>query len=425
MTPMAADPSRKIVIPRWIQLVGLPLLLLAGWKFVSAVNHAVFVFVVAALIAILLNPIVRSISRLRVPRALSVLIVYAGFAAAVGGIIFLTAPRIAHEVQGLSTQVRHELTRPKGGGATPAEHRVEDLQAWLNDHGLERVHVLGPGRDVIRSINTLDIERYSGRIVDVAQNLLIRVFESLFNIVLVIVISVYMLLDAPRLSRFLHSVFGRDEQERGLIQRAERALIAYTRGQILISLVIGTTAGSAMWLLGALGIFESGDDYALAFGGWTALTEVIPYAGPWLGAIPPFVVALTESPGAAIAVALAYLFIHQIEGHIVVPKLMGGAVGAHPLAVIFALLAGGELYGIGGVFIALPLLAIGREVVGFLHERLTLERWDVAPAAVDVPVELTPPVANGPPEAPPPGPPPATEGDAEAETRRSDVVVER
>jgi predicted PurR-regulated permease PerM len=417
MAPMAADPSRKIVIPRWIQLVGLPLLVLAGWKFVSAVSHAVFVFVVAALIAILLNPIVRSITRARVPRALAVLVVYGTFAAIVAGVIILTAPRIADEVQGLSGQVQRELTRPPGGGPTPAEHRLEDLQAWLNDHGLARVHVLGPGRDVIRSINTLDIERYSGRIVDVAQNLLVRVLESIFNVVLVIVISVYMLLDAPRLSRFLHDVFGRDEQERGLIQRAERALIAYTRGQILISLVIGTTAGIGMWLLGVLGIFQSGDDYALAFGGWTAATEVIPYAGPWLGAIPPFIVALTESPGAALAVALVYLFIHQVEGHIVVPKLMGGAVGAHPLAVIFALLAGAELYGIGGVFIALPLLAIGREVVGFLHERLSLESWDVAPAAVDVPVELSPPPrAHGPPGA----------HDARTEASESeDVIVER
>ena len=81
-----------------------------------------------------------------------------------------------------------------------------------------------------------------------------------------------------------------------------------------------------MWLLGVTGIFPSGGTYAVAFGVWTAATEVIPYVGPFIGAIPPITVAATQSFSAVVAVVLVYLFIHQIEGHIVIPKLMGGAV---------------------------------------------------------------------------------------------------
>ncbi len=130
--------------------------------------------------------------------------------------------------------------------------------------------------------------------------------------------------------------------------RVERALLAYVRGQTLVSLTIGGPPRCGMWILGVTGIFPSGETYALAFGAFTAVTEVIPYIGPWLGALAPLAVAATYSPTAVLAVALVYLFIHQIEGHIVVRKLMGGAVKVHPLAVIFALLAGEELYGIGG-----------------------------------------------------------------------------
>ena len=146
--------------------------------------------------------------------------------------------------------------------------------------------------------------------------------------------------------------------------------------------MIGTTAGVGCWILGVIGVFPNGADYALAFGAWAAVTEVIPYVGPWLGAIPPLVVALIQSPTAASAVALVFLFIHQVEGHVVVPKLMGSAVGVHPLVVIFTLLAAAELYGLAGVLVALPLVAVGREVVPFLRERITFESWRDQPIPV-------------------------------------------
>ena len=70
-----------------------------------------------------------------------------------------------------------------------------------------------------------------------------------------------------------------------------------------------------------------------------------------------------------------FLFIHQVEGHIVIPKLMGSAVRVHPLVVIFTLLAAADLFGLGGVLICLPLLAVGREVAAFLSERIDFESW--------------------------------------------------
>src|SRR5262249_51225342 len=127
------------------------------------------------------------------------------------------------------------------------------------------------------------------------------------------------------------------------------------------------------------------------------------------GAIPPLAVALSESPRAAIFVAIAFLFVHQVEGHIVIPKLMGSALRLHPLLVIFALLAGEQLYGFGGVFITLPILPIGRGMPSSLLERCRLEPWGDAPIPVGAPVEVraTPPE---PPPPPPPVDPPSPEG---------------
>src|SRR5207237_1878687 len=103
--------------------------------------------------------------------------------------------------------------------------------------------------------------------------------------------------------------------------------------------------------------------------------ELIPYLGPWLGAVPPLVYALVVHPLSAVWVAILFLVIHQIEGHVVVPNVMGSALRLHPLLVIFGLLAGGEVYGLPGVFVALPLLAALRELWVFFDERMTFEPW--------------------------------------------------
>ena len=168
----------------------------------------------------------------------------------------------------------------------------------------------------------------------------------------------------------------------------ERALASYVRGQAALSLIIGASAGIGLWVLAALGLLPHGQQYALLFGAWVAVTEIIPYLGPWLGAVPAVIYALVVHPISALWVVLLFLGIHQIEGHVVVPNVMGNALRLHPLLVIFGLAAGAEFYGLPGALIALPLLAVGRAIWEFFADRVTLEPWsDSNP----VPVELVEP----------------------------------
>src|SRR5207248_3102151 len=115
----------------------------------------------------------------------------------------------------------------------------------------------------------------------------------------------------------------------------------------------------------------------------------------------PLVFALVVHPLSALWVAILFLVIHQVEGHIVVPNVMGSALRLHPLLVIFSLLAGGEIYGLPGALVALPLLAAGRAMWEYFGERVDLEAWDKE-EEVPVPVELE--------EAEPPPPAAATQG---------------
>ena len=127
-----------------------------------------------------------------------------------------------------------------------------------------------------------------------------------------------------------------------------------------------------MYILGVTGLVEGAEEYALLFGLWTAFVEVVPYIGPWLSAVPPLIFALSRTAWGVLWVGILFLFIYQVEGHIVVPNVMANALRLHPLLVIFGLLAGGELYGIAGVLVALPTMAGVRAIWEFFRERVEL-----------------------------------------------------
>jgi putative heme transporter len=177
--------------------------------------------------------------------------------------------------------------------------------------------------------------------------------------------------------------------------RAQKAVFSYVRGQLLFSLIMGATAGLSLWIFGVVGIFPDGKTYALFFGVFFGVMELVPYVGPVLGALPPVVVALVQDPLTALWVAVLFVALQQLEGHVVAPQVFGNALRINPLLIIFALLFGAETYGIIGAFIALPLAAVARETMVYLRRHLVFEPWgDPAaplPAGSAAPLGLPPP----------------------------------
>jgi predicted PurR-regulated permease PerM len=383
------DPAGppKIQIPRWIQLVGLPLLLLLAWVVATAAAHVVFVFVVAALLALLLNPVVRAVARVRIPRGLAVAIVYLSFAGALAVTVGALATVVVDQTTAAANRVDAYFTKPDGRGRIPADRDVDRFQAWLDRHHLRQVDVQQRGHRIVRQIRDKDVGRYTSQVVDFVEGAAISVGKTLFALVLLVVVSIYMLLDLPRLQSGIDRRFPPRPGSGALIPRIEAALAGYVRGQALLSLIIGGSAGLGLWIFGATGVLPGADRWALLFGAWVAVTEVVPYIGPWLGAIPPAIFALVDHPISLLWVVLLFLGIHQLEGHVVAPNVLGNALRLHPLLVIFGLLAGGEIYGLAGALLALPLLAAGRAIWEFAGERVALESWrggGVVPVEVEV-----------------------------------------
>jgi predicted PurR-regulated permease PerM len=389
--------AHKIEIPRWIQLIGLPLALLFLWTLAGTVSHVVFLFLVGALIALLLDPLVRALMRLRIPRGFSIAVVFLSFAAALVVGMIAIGVVVVDQSRDAADRIDDYLTVERGRlQQTDAERDVDRLQGWLDDHGLERIEVREQGQDFVDSLREADPQEYTSRVIDFLEGAALSIFEVLFSLVIIIVVSIYMLLDMGRLSAAVDRRFPPRPDSGSLIPRIEQALAGYVRGQVLLSLIIGVSAGIGLWVLGILGWAEGMDQYALLFGAWVGAMELIPYLGPWLGAIPPVIYALIVDPVSAIWVTLLFLGIHQIEGHIVVPNVMGSALRLHPLLVIFGLLAGGEIYGLAGIFVALPLLAALRAIWEFVGERVELESWrGEGPVPVEV-EEVEEPIPEAP-----------------------------
>jgi predicted PurR-regulated permease PerM len=401
---MAVMPAGAptIQIPRWIQLVGLPILALIALLIVGKVVHAVFLFLVAGLIALLLDPLVRALEKLWIPRGLSIAIVYLSFAAALAVVVFAIGVVVVDQTESAANRVDAYLTTESGQPPqTGFEQDVDRLQHWLDTHHLERIDIEEQGQDFADNIQGQDVEKYTSDVIDFVRGAAISIFRLLFSIVLIVVVSIYMLLDMSRLKGAVNRRLPPSPGKPGLVVQMEKAVAGYVRGQVLLSLIIGTSAGIGLYVLGRVGLFEGGETYAVLFGAWVAMMELIPYLGPWLGAIPPVIYALIVDPVSAIWVTLLFLGIHQIEGHVVVPKVMGSALRLHPLLVIFGLLAGGELYGLPGIFVALPLLAVLRAIWEFFGERIELEAWKEGVVPVEVEVEETRAVKPVPPEEPP------------------------
>jgi predicted PurR-regulated permease PerM len=398
---MAPPGSVRIEIPRWAQLVLLPLVLLLAWTVAGAVRHVLFLFLVALLIALLLNPLVRGLGRAWIPRGPAVALVYLAFAAAVALAIIALATVVVQQTRTAAHRVDAYFTTHSGHPPrTGAEQDLARFQVWLDHHHLSSVHVQKQGEKFLNQVGTKDVQRYTTKALHWAEGAGLTVVTLLFDAVLVVVVSIYMLLDMQRLTDAIDRRFpphGRG----GLIVRMEQAVASYVKGQFLLSLIIGTSSGLGLWILGMVGLMPNGGRYAAAFGAWAGVTELIPYIGPWLGAAPPLLYALVQHPLSALWVALLFLGIQQAEGHIVVPKVMGRSLRLHPLLVIFGLLAGGEIYGFPGILVALPLLAAGRAVWEFFSERVELERWTPAGPLVEIGLEEPREAEKPVPETPP------------------------
>jgi predicted PurR-regulated permease PerM len=368
--PPPVPPARvePVVVPRWMQFVVLTVALLGLSAVVRASRPVLLIFIVAAVIALILNPLVHLLQRGGSPRGMAIGAVYLGFFAVVAGSIALLVEPVSDQLAAFQ--------RDLPGLVDSANASLAKVQQWIDARGVG-VQIKRPGETALETFSN-NVLRGSGDVVSFTQDLVTIVVEAGFALVLILVISIYMLLYGDQIGALVRRVMppGDGTAEDDFPIRVQKAVFGYVRGQLTFSLIMGLSAGLALWLFGILGIFPDGQTYAVFFGAFYGFMELIPYVGPVLGAMPPVLVALFQGePLTALWLVLLFVALQQLEGHVVAPMVFGHHLRINPLLVIFVLLLGGHLHGIVGALVALPLAAIARETTIYLRRHLVLEPW--------------------------------------------------
>jgi predicted PurR-regulated permease PerM len=336
------DVDSVAVIATWMRRVGLPLAMLA-WTAVALlilwlaghVIQALLLLTFAALLAYALAPAVKLLQRV-MPRFLAILLVYLVVLGALGALLYLIVSTAIVQVISLSDYVRFLLTPGKSGPLTPLEQTLRSL-------GLSQSQIASARDQVIAGI-----EGFAGSVVP----LLTGLVGAVLDVVLVAVLSIYLLAGGSRVSDWLRRNMPDQQQGRMklLLDTLQRVVGGYMRGQLLLCVLIGLLVGVGMQVIGV--------PFALLLGVLAFVLEFIPVLGTLVSGAICVLLALTKGWVIALIVLVYFVVVHVIEGDVVGPRIVGKAIGLHPVVSLAALIAGAELFGIGGALLASPVAGV-------------------------------------------------------------------
>ncbi len=306
------------------------LAILAFLVFLWFVKEIVLMLFVALMLAALIEPAADWFHRFKIPRSLSVLAIYTVLFAVVTVSLILIIPPLATQTQNLINNFSSIFV-----GASDS---LTKLYAFSEHYGFKE--------DIVKSFDQLR-GNFSNIIAGVFSTIT-GVVGGVVSLVIVLVLAFYMVVEEDAWRRLFRRV-APDEYQPYLTQlftRMQTKIGMWLRGELLLMLIVG--------LVTYLGLTVLGVQYALVLGLFAGITELIPYAGPTIGAIPAVILAFVQSPVLGGAVLLLYILIQQVENHILVPKVMQKVTGLNPVVSIVALLVGFQLGSIAGAIIAIP-----------------------------------------------------------------------
>lgn len=229
------------------------------------------------------------------------------------------------------------------------------------------------------------------RVEGLLQGAVTRAFDTLsgtvagvFTLLSTILISAYLLVDGERFRNGLIRLLPVQYRDDALVLWTDvvHALSRYLSG-LLVSLTFqGITSTIVMTILGV--------PFAILLGIWTTFGAIVPYIGSYIGGIPSTILAFTVSPTVGVLTALTYVVMNFIDGNLIAPRVQGQAIRVPPLLIFLAVIGGGQIGGIWGALMAVPMLAVGRVVFDFLVERVVVVPQVMEPlpvALVEAPVE--------------------------------------
>lgn len=312
-------------------------ILLSIFAFLKAVLGP---FIVAMIISYILNPIVSMLHERKVPRTMAVLLIYAVFCTIITVLLVNVIPMFIDQMQELNKHLP-ELSM-----------RAQSLVIDINNNSL----LPESFREGVNKSLVLMERRISETLLTFVNNIGGMV-NALFVAFVVPFLAFYILKDFEVFERAIIRYVPKSHRKNTvrLLKDVDAALGSYIRGQLLVCAIIGTFA--------YIGYLLVGMPYALLLAGVVAVTNVIPYLGPFIGAAPALLMASTISLKMMLLVVIVNTVCQILESNIISPQVVGRTLHLHPLIIIFAVLVGGQLAGVIGMILAVPIFASGKVIV--------------------------------------------------------------
>jgi predicted PurR-regulated permease PerM len=326
-------------------------------------------FAIAAMFAYLGDPLADRLERWGLNRMWAATIVFLVLMIAVCGVLLLLIPLIARQVENLITNL------PRYG-----DWAQNVAWPWLQARLHLDPHLFDADRlvDVVKS-HMASIGGVAGVVLSKVSRSGLSVVLWLTNLVLIPVVAFYLLRDWDRMVAKIDSMLPRSIQPTvaHLAHESDKILGAFVRGQLLVMLALGTFYGMALGLVGL--------SVGLLIGLVAGVLSFVPYLGFIIGFVAAIVAALVQFGDWTHLLLVCGVFMvgQLLEGYVLVPKLVGDKIGLHPVAVIFAVLAGGYLFGFFGILLALPAASVIMVLLRYLLERYRLSELYTEGAAHD------------------------------------------
>ncbi|MEK7642899.1 MAG: AI-2E family transporter [Patescibacteria group bacterium] len=321
------------------------LLMVVGLGFLYAIRDIVLIILVSVVIASSVEPLVRGLTRWKIPRVLGVLLIYLGGIFGILSIFYFLIPPLANDFRSFFAQL-----------PTLVEKAFEQLQDKFPALPFD---LIAPTfHDLALRVNSM-----VGGAVGGVFSATAGIVSSVFAFVFIFVISFYLAVQEDGIANVLRIVTPKEHETYvlSLWTRSQRKIGRWLQGQMLLGVIIGVLVFIALTILQVR--------YAFLLAVLSAVFEVIPYFGPIMAAIPAIVVASIQQPLLGLLVAGIYFIVQQMENHLIYPQVVRKTVGVPPLLAIIALMIGGKLAGVLGIIIAVPLAVILIEFLGDVEAR--------------------------------------------------------
>ena len=329
-------------------------LIAAGGLLLYELVGVIEVLALALIIALILDPAVNLLVRLRFPRFVALLVVLGCVVVGFGLLGYIVLPL-------LSEQGSDFLVRAPGV--------IQCVQQYAADLTVSYPS-LGFTGSGVASLNLTDAIQEVIQRAGELYTLTTRGAGFLLQAVAAVVMALYMVSNPRPLVNGVLALF--PVEKRGRVEEILQLIRVRVSGWI-----IGQIAAMALvFVLTWIGLAALGVEYAFTFAVLTGALEIVPFFGPILAAVPPTLAAFADSPTLALVVVIVYVAIHQIEAHVISPMVMARSVRLHPVVVILAILAMGDLLGLAGVILAVPTVA----VVTVLLDELYVKSSGFAPS---------------------------------------------